>query len=68
VIRPDGTVESTIGLFTAGYRVADVPLLDSTTPGTVLGAPIRWVLTVACPLALFGALVISRRRTSRPGA
>jgi len=68
VIRPDGTVESTIGLFTAGYRVADVPLIDATTPGTVLGAPIRWVLTVACPLALFGALAISRRRTSRPGA
>lgn len=68
VIRPDGGVESTIGLFTAGFRVADVPLITATTPGTVLGAPIRWVLTVACPLFLFGAFAISRRRTTRSGA
>jgi apolipoprotein N-acyltransferase len=65
VIRPDGTVESTIGLFTAGYRVPDVPLISATTPGTVLGAPIRWVLTAACPLVLFGALAWSRRRPKK---
>jgi apolipoprotein N-acyltransferase len=68
VIRPDGVVESRIGLFTAGFQVADVPLIDATTPGTVLGAPTRWVLTVACPLLLFGALAIARRRATRPGA
>ncbi len=62
VIRPDGSVESTIGLFTAGHRVADVPLISATTPGTVLGAPIRAVLTAACPLALAAVLVASRRR------
>jgi hypothetical protein len=44
-----------------------VPLIDATTPGTVLGAPTRWVLTVACPLLLFGALAIARRRATRSG-
>jgi apolipoprotein N-acyltransferase len=67
VIRPDGVVESRIGLFTAGFEVPDVPLIDATTPGTVLGAPIRWALTVACPLLLLGALAMTRRRTTRPG-
>jgi apolipoprotein N-acyltransferase len=68
VIRPDGSVERTIPLFTPGFTVPEVPLIDATTPGTVLGAPTRWVLTVACPLLLFGALAIARRRATRPGA
>lgn len=62
VIRPDGSVERTIPLFTPGFTVPEVPLIDATTPGTVLGAPIRWVLTVLSPLGLAGALAISHLR------
>jgi apolipoprotein N-acyltransferase len=65
VIRPDGTVESTIPLFTPGYMTPTVPLITATTPGTVLGGPLEWVLALAAPLALAVALVASRRRARR---
>ena len=52
MIRPDGTVESAIPLFTAGYLERRVPLITDRTPGTVLGEPTRWVLAVATPLVL----------------
>ncbi len=58
VIRPDGTVESTIPLFTPGYLTPAVPLISATTPGTVLGGPLEWLLAIAAPLAL--ALVVAR--------
>ena len=63
VIRPDGSVESTIPLFTPGYLTPTVPLITATTPGTVLGAPLEWVVAVAAPFALAVAMVVSRRRT-----
>lgn len=62
VIRPDGRVVDSVPLFTAGVMVPQVPLLTSTTPGTVLGAPVMWVLTAACPLLLLGAW--ARRRST----
>jgi apolipoprotein N-acyltransferase len=62
VIRPDGSVESSIPLFTAGYLVPSVPLIDRTTPGTVLGAPVEWAATAATPLALLLLFVAGRRR------
>ena len=62
VIRPDGTVESTIPLFTPGYMTPTVPLITSTTPGTVLGGPLEWVLALAAPLGLAVAMIASRRR------
>ncbi|MDQ2848279.1 MAG: apolipoprotein N-acyltransferase, partial [Actinomycetota bacterium] len=64
VIRPDGSVESSIPLFTPGYLDPSVPLIDTTTPGTVLGAPVEWVATAATPLALLLLLAgrIRRRR------
>ena len=67
VIRPDGTVESTIPLFTPGYLTPDVPLISATTPGTVLGGPLEWVLALAAPLALAGSMIISSRRRAQSG-
>jgi apolipoprotein N-acyltransferase len=61
VIRPDGTVESTIPLFTPGYLTPSVPLITATTPGTVLGGPLEWVLALAAPLGLAGAVIASSR-------
>ena len=58
VIRPDGSVESTIPLFTPGYLTPAVPLISATTPGTVLGGPLEWLLAIAAPLALM--LVVAR--------
>lgn len=63
VIRSDGTVESTIGLFTPGFLTPDIGLNSTTTPGTVLGEPIEWLFTLLTPLVLVGAL-IRQRRTS----
>ena len=62
VIRPDGSVESRIGLFTAGYLTPTVPLISATTPGTVLGGPVEWTLTAAVLVALAAALALDRRR------
>jgi len=67
VIRPDGTVESSIPLFTPGYLTPDVPLISATTPGTVLGGPLEWVLALAAPLALAGSMIISSRRRAQSG-
>ncbi|HEY4992690.1 MAG TPA: apolipoprotein N-acyltransferase, partial [Nakamurella sp.] len=64
VIRPDGSVESTVPLFTPGELTASVPLISATTPGTVLGGPLEWVLALAAPLALAAAVIGSRRRSS----
>jgi apolipoprotein N-acyltransferase len=66
VIRPDGTVESSLPLFTAGYLETSVPLITDRTPGTVLGEPTRWVLTVATPLVLLVLALRGLRTTRRP--
>lgn len=71
VIRPDGSVESSIPLFTPGYLTPSVPLITATTPGTVLGGPLEWVLALAAPSALAWVLFRSRRRAATrpaPGA
>jgi len=70
VIGPDGTVQSTVPLFTAGYMTPSVPLITETTPGTVLGGPLEWILAVATPLALAVVLIAARRRAAggRPTA
>lgn len=65
VIRPDGSVESSIPLFTPGFLVAQVPLIDATTPATVVGEPLRIALTAATPLLLLWELL--RRRLSTRG-
>lgn len=61
VIRPDGSIESSVPLFTPGYLVPSVPLIVTRTPGTVLGASTELLLTLATPLALLAAWGISRR-------
>ncbi len=68
VIRPDGSVASSVPLFTPGFLVPQVPLITATTPGTVLGAPLLWVLTAATPVALAGAVLLGWHRVSRRGA
>ena len=67
VIRPDGSVESRIGLFTAGYLTATVPLISATTLGTVVGGYVEWTVSGAVVLALAGATLLSRRRDRRTG-
>lgn len=62
VIRPDGRVESSVGLFAPGSLVSTVPLISATTPGTVLGAPVEWTLTVAVVLGLTGVTALGWRR------
>ncbi|SDP32755.1 apolipoprotein N-acyltransferase [Nakamurella panacisegetis] len=62
VIRPDGSVESSIGLFTAGYMDASVPLISATTPGTVIGGPLEWVLAIGFLAGLAFVTVRERRR------
>ncbi|WP_164479144.1 apolipoprotein N-acyltransferase [Nakamurella antarctica] len=60
VIAPNGTVEASIGLFTPGYLTPSVPLSTDTTPGTVIGGEVEWLLMLASPLALIGAWVVRR--------
>ncbi len=62
VIRPDGSIESQIPLFTPGYLTPSVPLIDATTPGTVLGGPLEWLLALATPVALAWSVLADRRR------
>jgi len=62
VIRPDGSVESRIGLFTAGYLTPTVPLITATTPGTAVGGLVEWTLTGAVLIALAATTVHARRR------
>jgi apolipoprotein N-acyltransferase len=66
VIRPDGTIESSIPLFTPGYLTPRVPLITGTTPGTVLGGPLEWVLAIAAPLVLAAVILTGGRRRGRP--
>jgi len=65
-IRTDGSVESSIPLFTPGYLTPQVPLITAKTFGTVLGTPVEWTLTALAPVALLIAWVVVRRR--RPSA
>lgn len=66
VIRPDGSVESRIGLFEPGYLTPSVPLMTVTTPAAVIGGILEWVLIALAPLGLI--LVGLRARFSRRGA
>jgi len=68
VIRPDGSVESTVGLFTAGYLTPTVPLISARTPGTALGGLVEWALTGAVLVMLAAGTFAARRRQtpSRP--
>jgi apolipoprotein N-acyltransferase len=65
VIGPDGVVQSSVPLFTPGYLTPTVPLITATTPGTVLGGPLEWVLALAAPVALMVLVVRSRRRPAK---
>ena len=68
VIRPDGSVESRIGLFTAGYLTPTVPLISGTTPGTVVGGYVEWIITIGVLLALSIATLAGRTTARRSTA
>jgi apolipoprotein N-acyltransferase len=57
VIRPDGSVESTVPLFTPGFLTPSVPLISERTLGSVLGAPVEWAVTALAVFVLGGAAI-----------
>ena len=65
VIGPDGTVTGTIPLFTPGYLDVRVPLIAARTPGTVLGAPLEWTVSLGTTLVLVGVTLLGRRQARR---
>ncbi|GGL91504.1 apolipoprotein N-acyltransferase [Nakamurella endophytica] len=65
-IRPDGSVESSIPLFTAGFLDPLVPRISATTPGTVLAAPVEWVATGLVLLALAVVTTTPKLRRRQP--
>ncbi len=67
VIRTDGSVESSLPLFTPGYMTPVVPLMNHRTPGAQLG-PIVELVAVAITLAALATAAagpVARWRTSR---
>ena len=64
VIGPDGTVQGSVPLFTPGYLDVSVPLIQARTPGSYVGAPLEWTVTV-CTLLLLVAATLRSRRTAR---
>lgn len=63
IIRPDGSVQDQIPLFTPGYLAAAIPTTSDTTIGTRIGAPIEWTLITAVLLGL--GIVDHHARTRR---
>ncbi|MBD3780548.1 MAG: apolipoprotein N-acyltransferase [Micrococcales bacterium] len=70
VISPNGTVAADTGLFTAEQLVARLPLRESLTPATLLGAwPSLVVGALAVAMTVAGAAGAARvRRADRPEA
>lgn len=62
IVRPDGSVESSTGLFTPAALVARVPLRATTTLSDRLGPAPEWAMTVVGLAALAAALVGRRRK------
>ena len=67
MIRPDGAVTGTVGQFRAGALVERIPLRDSTTLATRLGALPEWTITAIGVLAMLVGFGASRRRAARVG-
>lgn len=56
IVAPDGSVRHRTGLYTADSLVADVPLRDTTTIATVVGAWPEWIIIGAGLVALLGRI------------
>ncbi|MPY77133.1 MAG: apolipoprotein N-acyltransferase [Actinophytocola sp.] len=56
IVAPDGSVRQRTGLYTAESLVADVPLRDTTTIATVIGAWPEWIIIGAGLAALLGRI------------
>lgn len=63
IFAPDGTVINILPTFTAGSMVNTVPLSDTTTPATVLGVYVDWVIGAFALLTL----LFAGFRVTRPG-
>lgn len=62
IVRPDGSVAASTGLFTPAALVARVPLRATTTLSDRLGPAPEWAMTVVGLAALAAALVGRRRK------
>lgn len=62
VIAPDGTVRTQLAPRTTDVTVAQVPLVDTQTPATRLGAVVQRALCLAGVLAVGVAVMASGRR------
>lgn len=56
IVAPDGTVTRQTGLFTADALVDEVPLRETTTLATRIGAAVEWLLVIVgvCSVLLVG--------------
>lgn len=61
VIDAHGTVQDSVGLFSAGWMTTQVSPDTPSTPSTVLGAPIQWMLTAGGLVAFGMGSVLARR-------
>ncbi|MEU1422927.1 apolipoprotein N-acyltransferase [Kitasatospora sp. NPDC005751] len=68
VIAPDGSVQQRTEELTAAELSAVVPLRDGTTVADRVGVAPEWTLAVVGLLACGAALLIGRRRVTRPAA
>lgn len=69
MFAPDGTVIDRLPTFTAGSMVNTVPLSTMTTPATVLGSSVDWIVgAFALSMLLFSAVYTRRRRGTTPHA
>ncbi|MGW5721468.1 apolipoprotein N-acyltransferase [Amycolatopsis sp. NPDC003865] len=67
IIRPDGSVSASLGMFTAGSLTAQLPLRTTTTVADRLGGWTERALTIAGLTGVTAALVVrlrARRRTA----
>ncbi|MBI1350848.1 MAG: apolipoprotein N-acyltransferase [Actinomycetales bacterium] len=61
VIHADRSVQQQLDEDQTGWLVADVPLRGSTTPASVIGSAVEWLLILAALVAAAVSIVVARR-------
>jgi len=61
VIEPNGVVSQQTGLFTAEQMVASLPLRDTLTPATRLGAWPAWIIDALAVCVVIAGAAGARR-------